>query len=279
MGNSIKMKLCPDCNIELIKTDEHIVCPLCGVVSKNMMNECGSGGEAEDEYQDSTENMTSFIPKGSKTYVVRNGKYVYCDIYRLNVQCQYDKDTRSKDLVTNAIENMCIGKYSNKIISCSVDIWSVIHESGQVFRGQIRKGLIANCIFYSCIQNDRPTIISELCQDIKTDIVIFNKSHTIFKNLISKTKWKFLLSKKVDVSNYFCVLTSLFNQPELYSKCIKVYSLLDQSNIIHNHDIRNIACAIIHYVDKSLDLKYVCGTCGVAVSTIEKIIVKLESMI
>jgi len=263
------MKKCTECNLELIKTHEHYVCEHCGLV----LNEQIMADDTDEVTEDVK--MSSFIPKGSKTYVIQDSKYVYRDIYRLNVQCQYDKITRAKDIISDIIDNMCTN-YSESISSYAKVIWEELHKSGQIFRGSIRKGLLCNSIYYSCMQNNRPTEISELCQDIQMENSIFNKSHIIFKNLISKTKLKFLLSKKVDVNCYINLLTNNFHKQGLYEKCTNIYnSVIDK---LQNHTIKNIICAIIHMADNTLDIKYICGIVNVSSSTVEKIVRRLKDL-
>ncbi len=262
------MKKCTECDLDLIETHEHYVCQHCGLV----LNEQIMADDTDEVTEDIK--ISSFISKGSKTYVISNSKYVYRDIYRLNVQCNYSSEDRSNNIVSDIIDNMC-SNYSTTISSYAKIIWAELKKSNQIFRGKIREGLFSNAIYYSCMQNNHPTEISELCTNIQIENNIFNKSHPIFKNLISKTNLKFLLSKKVDVNCYISLLTNNFHKPGLYEKCINVYNSINNS---YNHDIKNIICAIIHIVDSSLDIKYICGITNVSSSAVEKIFHKLKDL-
>ncbi len=255
------MKKCTECDLDLIETHEHYVCQHCGLV----LNEQIIADDTDEVTEDTK--MSSFIPKGSKTYVIHDSKYIYRDIYRLNVQCQYDPKERSNNIVSDNIDNMC-SNYSENIASYAKLIFAEIRKSNQIFRGSNLRGIFANAIYYSCMQNNHPTNISELCTNIQMENNVFNKSHTIFKNLIAKTQLKFLLSKKVDVNCYISLLTNNFHKPGLYEKCTFIYNSINNS---HNHDIKNIICAIIHIADNTLDIKYICGITNVSSSAVEKI--------
>ena len=73
------------------------------------------------------------------------------------------------------------------------------------------------------------------------------------------------------MTSYFSLITSKFQKPDLYEKCMNTYNSIPKSCNIHNHSVKNIICAIIYYVDKSLDLNYICGMCGVSYTTVDKI--------
>ena len=67
---------CKDCDSILYKLQEYYTCIECGLVSDLKIIE-------HDTSDDNLINVqhSSFVPKGSRSYILKDSKYIYNDIY------------------------------------------------------------------------------------------------------------------------------------------------------------------------------------------------------
>ncbi len=190
---------CTECNAKLFKLKEHYTCKECGLISDYKITDHDNILIPELFYNNETPYTESgtFVPKGSKSYILKDSKYIYNDIYRLNVQILYTKEMRLYDSITDTIESICLDNYSFCIKKVSKELWLLVKHT---YKAQIRKEIIGSCIYYACIDNNRPIEIDEILKIVQIDNM--NKGMKIFKEILYNSNKKYLLTKKIDTIYY-----------------------------------------------------------------------------
>jgi transcription initiation factor TFIIIB Brf1 subunit/transcription initiation factor TFIIB len=271
--------------------DGNIVCENCGLVHNEMfLSDIPewdlTNTYSIDEVQNPYITLSTFTQKGSKSLITINGKICNNDIYNLHVQNSYTNKQRSFDKIESIIDNH-LGNYSASILNTTKQLWHLIMESGHVTRGPPRLGLLACCLYYSCIFYGTSRTHKEICKDFGLENKIFNKSHKTFVSLFQQNKdWSFLLYKNISIKDYllrFCsdieIAGFITEYYKLYNECIDYYEL--KKDTLKNAMItnpKNISCAILCIICKEITKKYITNNMDVSYPTLNKIINILDAV-
>ncbi len=225
VDETIKCKLCLENSDEndVIESDGYYVCTICGTTIKPRVSEiaewsnytdygggstnnsrCGSGIKTT-EINPFMNNISSFIPKGVKNVCYENGKAIKYDISKLHMKNNFNHLQKSFNLVDDHLENIASDRYSKRVILTAKILWGEIMKSKKITRAGVRKGLIACCLYYSCIHYDSTRSPLEICQDFgMNDTKQFNKGDKEFKETFENIpKWSHLLTKTSNSEDYF----------------------------------------------------------------------------
>lgn len=145
---------------------------------------------------------TSCSRCGGTEYVKKNIKR---DLSMIHIRQCYNHREKSYNNVKHEILAYCTDKYSGCVINTATELWGEIMKANKLTRGGVRKGLIACCIYYSCIHNKCPLTIDQVCKDFDMeDSVNFNKGNKEFQQVfeISK-KWAHVLTNTVTSDSLF----------------------------------------------------------------------------
>ena len=248
---------CNSFNIDSDLETGYVVCVDCGSILNTIISE--DVDFSESNQTDSTNPfspvLSTYLPKGSNSYILKNNEYIKCDIYKLHVQNSYNNLQKSYDQVTSVIDN--ITTLSDSIKDLSKKLWSIVMKSGLVIRSGPRKGLIACCIYYSCIYYDVPRSPLEICIELGlSDTKNFNKGLKEFRSIFEQTEYKHLLTKSTTAMDYFVRLCSDMSIAkiiqenisfQLSQKCINKYEDI-KLKIEESIFPKNLACSIIYIV-------------------------------
>lgn len=309
----MSIKNCLDCSSSYLFTiDGYLVCSECGLVLKSDISEeadwnnytdgknnsrCGKS--CSSEINPFINPLSTFLPKGSKSFVNKDGKYTECDISRLHSQNSYNHLQKSYNQVENTIDNCTHDRYSNNVIITTKKLWAEIMKSKKITRGEPRLGLIACCCYYACIFHSCPRSPIEICNDFGLlDTKNFNKGDKEFKEVFeNQPEWSCLLTQSLDTENYFIRFCSKLESEKnikqgtsfiLTKKCKEFYDDIKEEFL----DVfpKSAAGGVIYYVCKRENipitknrLSKCVGVCtptlSKAVKSIEKILIKRDSLI
>jgi transcription initiation factor TFIIIB Brf1 subunit/transcription initiation factor TFIIB len=241
-----KILICKDCNSKNLHISHgSYVCVNCGLLKTDTIFPL--------EYEEPEEMIPTFIHKGSKTFVLRDNKYVYSDIYRLQISTNYSSAQKALDNTRNIINSIFGILKTPKYEFFAMKLWESV--SKKTHKGSLRKGLIACCIYYSCIHNNYPIDNTEICRYLGIDTKCFNKTNKEFINLLDP-KFFSTVTKNLEIEDYFNKYCFKFEDIDydqrflLYKKCIELYKLLDEKNCksIKNYNKKIVASSIIYIV-------------------------------
>lgn len=191
--------------------------------------------------------LSTYIQKGSVSYIVKDGKNVRTDICRLHIQNSYNNKHISFNIVENIYDNVS-EHFTKRIILTAKNLWNNVMEKKIIVRAGPRKGLIAACLFYACVKHDCPRTQGEICQIMKCLNKDFNKGEKIFKdNLIDQD----LIIKSTSISNYFnryLYELSIDNVYTLSEKCREFYERVKDRKEIFAVSQKSLVLGIISHI-------------------------------
>jgi transcription initiation factor TFIIIB Brf1 subunit/transcription initiation factor TFIIB len=310
--NNLKDKTitqCKDCPSKKLTTvDGYLVCSKCGLVLQsiisdeaewnNYTNKDGSkgnnsrcGGSTAYDINPFIDPLSTFLPKGSKSFINKEGRYIEYDISKLHIQNSYNHLQKSYNQVELIIDSSTADRYSKTVVTTAKKLWAEIMKSKKLTRGGVRKGLIACCIYYSCIHHDCPRSPIEVCRDFGLpDTKNFNKGDKEFKETFEREPmWAHLLTKNLSTDNYFMRLCSKLETERcikegtsfvLSKKCKEFYE--NNKDELESVFPKSAACGIIFYICKkesiAITKSKLSKTLGICAPTLSKTLKIIENL-
>ena len=218
-------KECLECGAPeeyFMKSEGHLTCTECGFVQEmiisdepewnNYKNDDGSfkSGQARTSYYVKTNNPfykeSTFMGKGLKcTYIKKDGTKSTFDLSRKHQQMNYDHKQRSFDNVKNYLFEKIGLTYHARILDIAEKFWAEIMVSGKVTRAGVRKGLIACCVYYACVENGFVKSPLAICKEFgMEDTKQFLKGDKEFKETFeTHPVWGHLIQKTSTSNGFF----------------------------------------------------------------------------
>ena len=161
-------------------------------------------------------------------------KTISQDLSKLHMRDNYNHREKSFDTVKDIIENFVGHKYQNNIITTALTLWGQIMLKRKLTRAGVRKGLIACCLYYSCLSHKCPRTPLEICKDFHMkDTKQFNKGDKEFRETFETSeRWSYLLQKTSDSDEFFVRFCSILNLDYSFkNKCSDLYNKYDLENM------------------------------------------------
>lgn len=277
-----KKKKCINCGNKeennFMKTDGYIVCINCGSILEkrisehtewnNYINNDGSLSSTSTRCGNITRttdinpfnvDLTTYMPKGVKNVCYKDGKLIKYDVSRIHIQHSCNHLQQSFTKVANLLDNITCDKYSSRVVNTAKKLWAEIMKTKKVTRANVRKGMIACCLYYSCIHHDCTRSPLEICKDFKmNDTKQFNKGDKEFKETFENLPtWSHLLTKTPNSYDYFGRFCSdlecdhLIQEGQSFfvaKECRDIYEKIKE----HMVSIfpKSVSCGIIYWVMK-----------------------------
>jgi transcription initiation factor TFIIIB Brf1 subunit/transcription initiation factor TFIIB len=253
--------------------------------------------------------LTTFIPKGYsdniQTRVCKDcGKYVmsyadkvcrHCnsdklvfktvrqDLSKLHMRFSYNHREKSFDNVKTIMEGVS-EKYPQQLVNTALTLWGEIMIARKLTRAGVRKGLIACCVYYSCLHHGCPRTPIEICKDFQmSDTKDFNKGDKEFRETFETSeKWSHMLKTTSESEQFFIRFCSLLElEFSMNNKCINLYNKYDlgKMEVIP----KSAAAGIIYYICTKKKIKLskttVSKKLGVCNPTLTKTVKLIEQAI
>lgn len=268
-------KNCTEDNNDFIEKNGFVICTKCGLILRCIISDLAEWGNYTDTSGISTNNsrcgystkstdinpyispMTSFIPKGVKNVCYKDGKLIKYDIAKVHIQNATNHLQKSFCNVEDILENITDDKYSDRIVSTAKILWAEIMKSKKITRAGVRKGLIACCLYYSCVHHDCTRSPAEICSDFGMKTTkYFNRGDQEFKETIQHNpKWGHLITKTSNSEDYFNRFTSILENDhiikegtafQLAKECKELYESV--KNELIGLFPKSVACGILYHV-------------------------------
>lgn len=276
---------CQNCGHLLVNTLENYVCDNCGLVSYNKINTYDNHNYYEHKdpylYNDNDSKIaqsSTYVPKGSVSYVVKNGKYVRSDIYKINIQNSYTNKMRSINTSCDEIDALCSNNFHSSIKQTAKELWFL---NTKVYKSQLRKEIMSACVYYACIENNNQVEIKELAE--RLGINISNKGLKIMKEILHNSEKRYLLSKIIDIKIYFNNCINTFGSyvridDNVYHKCIKLYDVTKNIPEMINTSNKIICYSVLYFCIKdNVSLNKYSNICNINACTIKKNVDRIEN--
>ncbi len=291
---------CSDCKSEETYPDTgYIVCGRCGIIISTIISDepewtnfdqgldrsrCGPSVDEENPY---SIQLSTFIPMGSKSFIVKDGQYISNDIAHLHIRQSYTSKQKSFTIIQNIFDNLSL-KYPTCVISVCKKMWKTVVDTSKIIRSGSRKGLISNCLYYSCIDNNCPRTPAEICASLQTTSKDFNKGTKLFIEIFGPSKeWSYLFNKDSQIESYFTRYCNILERSDiipqgksfaLSKKCTENFHLFKKR--IDSVTPNSAVCGIIYYtfleegipINKSI-LSRKLGICSPTINKVYKLII------
>lgn len=257
-----------ECNHLVTQLDtqtSELVCQSCGaVIYKNL--QC----EAEwNNYKDESGNYSKNTQRGD-LYVDDNPYSVggtVCGLFsnnkmlgaKLHLQSCFSHKQRTYWKTSQIYENIC-SKYhlTLNILETAKRLWHICMESGKLTRASVREGLIASCLYYSCIYHKAPICRDDILIYFECDNKTLTKGEKVFYEIIEhSTDFKHLTKQSVNVeqNDSFIRYCNILNLPwKVAMDCNEVFN--KNKNELDFVTPKSAVCGVLVYViKKKLDLK------------------------
>lgn len=263
-----------------------VVCSKCGIITNHQIidetaewsfgaDEAASGGKDPSRCGMAT---SVFFPNSSNSTTMTGGKNNFL-MKKLHMQMSMDYVERSRYHLFNKIGRMC-EELSSVVLDTTKHLYLDL-EKLKLSRGNVRKGLIACCIFYSCKQNNVPRSIKEIASICDIDPSIVNNANKVFQDVMSGhtiSKYFKETTETNDLLSRFCSYLS-FQRKET-SQIIKIIDpiqkVMEEEQLLIGKTPSAITAAYILYaVDKlsfNITKKTISEKLNVSIVTINKIV-------
>ncbi len=263
----------------IIESEGYKTCKICGLVNKIRVSDMiewgiyidsNSGFESGTSSRcgniiDSTEinpfnKYNSFIPKTMKKIVI-DGKIINYDISKVHIKNNFNYQQKTFNQIESMIDNKISEKYANNIVNTTKILWGEIMKTKKVLRAGVRKGIIACCLYYSCVYYGSSRTPNDICKDFgMNDTKNFNKGDKEFIEIFrNDPKWGNIITKSAESTEYFSRFCSILEHNNVIKKgksfqiaknCKELYEEIKSE--VASLFPKGIACAIIiHCIKQS----------------------------
>ena len=283
--NDFFCESCNDYSLISDKLNGIIVCTKCGIITTNQLiddsaewafgaDEAASGGKDPARCGMPT---SVFFPKSSCSTIITGGKNNHL-MKKLHMQMSMDYVERSRYHLFNKIGRMC-DVLSPIVLETTKHIYLDL-EKLKLSRGNVRKGLIACCIFYACKQHNMSRSIKEIASICDIEPAVVNNSNKVFQSVMADhyiSEHFKETTETDDLLSRFCSYLSL--QRKDTSQIIKIIKpiqdYMDEEQLLIGKTPSAITAAYILYAVEKLSFnitkKTISEKLNVSIVTINKI--------
>jgi transcription initiation factor TFIIIB Brf1 subunit/transcription initiation factor TFIIB len=178
---------------------------------------------------------------------------------KLHLQQCFSHKQRTFWQTSQIYENICTKHgLPTDVLDCAKKLWHVCMESGKLTRASVREGLIASCLYYSCVENKHPTNRTDILLYFQCDSKTLTKGEKVFYSIVENNdRYRHLTKESIDVeeNDSFVKYCSKLNlEWKVGIMCNDIFI----KNKIHLNTVtpKSATCGVIVYVvKKKLKLK------------------------
>tara|TARA_B100001540_G_scaffold317650_1_gene351859 strand:+ start:2414 stop:3385 length:972 start_codon:yes stop_codon:yes gene_type:complete len=289
-----------------IKKNKHKICECDepNIIEQDGMNICNKCNTIIDKYIDtgaewrfygSEDNKDSdparcgmptnhLLPKSSLGSVIGGGKKDNIDMKRIRMYQMWNAmpyDERTLWNIFDKLETLTSNHgISQKVVDDAKIFYKKTSEK-KISRGDNKEGLIASCIYHSCLVNNVPRSSKEIANMFNISHVVLNKGNSRFQQLL---QINVISSNPKDFISRFG--SHLNMQKEDIDNCKKLIDFLEKNEIMNDNSPTSSAAGILYYYSQVNNLKYtkkqfseVCSVSEVTIVKCYKNILKYKNYI
>lgn len=232
---------------EKVMTDGAVVCSVCGVVKEDLIildekdwNNYTSTREAGIDnsrvgWFDTTNPANTLgtdIKKGTNCMFNcsdAQGNVFKKDLSRLQKHVSYSNKEQSYSRVIQRLQTYVPRHINKRILAHSVYIWTFIQNNSNIYRADVRKGILCNCIYQACLEI---TGCYRTKRSVKRMMKVSDESFQVGEKILSRYYAPMNnRDEQIDSQAIFSYIINQFdieldydfNYKEFVPSCIKVY--------------------------------------------------------
>jgi transcription initiation factor TFIIIB Brf1 subunit/transcription initiation factor TFIIB len=120
---------------------------------------------------------------------------------RIHLQQCFNHKQRTYWQTSNTFENICTkASLTRDVLYTAKHMWYICMESGTLTRASVRQGLIASCLYYSCVFNKVPIGRNDIIELFELTTKALSKGERVFYGIIEKNdKYRYLTKDSIDI--------------------------------------------------------------------------------
>lgn len=268
---------------EVIVEENMQICKNCCAVLGNMID-----NTAEWRYYGADDNRdgdpsrcglptNNLLPKSSLGSVIGGGHTNNIDIMRIRMWHLWNSMPYNERTLLNIFSKILAHTANNGIPQKVIDDAKVLYKKAsekKISRGDNKEGLIASCIYHSCIINNVPRSSKEIAAMFNISPVVLNRGNARFQTLL---KINVASSGPEDfISRFGSKLSMKMSDIE---NCKKLVAFLEKHEIISDNSPTSLAAGILYYYSTTENLGFLKKQFSVVCNVSEVTIVKNYKMI
>jgi transcription initiation factor TFIIB len=304
INNNLNNPQCTNCpNVDLMQTDGLYVCPNCGMINDNVIDETPEwryygaddnknvnptrcGMPTNDFYSEASLGSNISIGGATSYEMWRVAWYHNCNIMNYKERNFHEYISLMNNYASQADIPGCVIKEAENIYKTIIDYRTSVglHE----FRHPTREAVLASCIKEACQMNDCPRSASEMADIFHMSRSVFVTGHKEFKkywDIVQRQNQNInteesKLSIPSDYINRFCSRLNLGN--DFRKVCRQICENISQKNIVPKYVAVSIVAGVIYLVNNLFNLglkkKQISKVCdNVSEATIHKCYLDLNN--
>lgn len=263
---------------EVIVEDSMQICKNCCAVMGRLID-----NTAEWRYYGSEDNRdgdpsrcglptNSLLPKSSLGSMIGGTKHDNIDIKRIRMYQLWNSMPYDERTLWTVFEKLTSNTINNGIPQKVIDDAKVLYKKAsekKISRGDNKEGLIASCIYHSCMINNVPRSSKEIANMFNISPIVLNRGNSRFQTLL---KINVSSSSPDDFISRFGSKLSM--KMEDIDKCKKLVKFLEKNEILSDNSPTSVAAGILYYYSITENIgftkKQFSAACNVSEVTIVK---------
>lgn len=226
----------------------------------------------------------SLLPKSSLGSMIGGCRRDNIDIRRIRMFQMWNSMPYDERTLWNVFDKLTSNTINNGIPQKVIDDAKVLYKKAsekKISRGDNKEGLIASCIYHSCLINKVPRSSKEIAKMFNISPVVLNKGNSRFQTLLQINVTS---SCPEDFISRFGSHLNM-NIKDI-DKCKKLVTFLEKNEIMNDNSPTSSAAGILYYYSMKNDLGFtkkqfaeICGVSEVTIIKCYKIINKYNDYI
>lgn len=224
------------------------------------------------------------LPKSSLGSMIGGCRRDNIDIKRIRMYQLWNSMPYDERTLWSVFEKLTLNTVNNGIPQKVIDDAKVLYKRAaekKISRGDNKEGLIASCIYHSCLLNNVPRSSKEIATMFNISPVVLNRGNSRFQTLL---KINVASSGPDDFISRFGSKLSM--KMDDINKCKKLVGFLEKNEIMSDNSPTSAAAGILFYYSTSENLGFtkkqfsaVCNVSEVTIIKNYKIICKYKGFI
>ena len=268
---------------DFIKEDNMNICTKCSSIVSNVIE---SGAEwrfyGNDDNRDGDPSRcgmptNNLLPKSSIGSMISCGYKDNIDIRRIRMFQMWNSMPYDERTLWNVFDKMTANTINNGIPQKVIDNAKVLYKKAsekKISRGDNKDGLIASCIYHSCLLNKVPKSSKDIAEMFNISHVTLNKGNSRFQTLLQINVSS---PDPIDfISQYGNNLSmSIYD----INKCKELVKFIEDNEIMNDNSPTSSAAGILYYYSIIKNLGYTKKKFAKACNVSEVTIVKCYKII
>ena len=224
------------------------------------------------------------LPKSSLGSMIGSNYRDSIDIRRARMFQMWNSMTYDERTLLAVFNKLTSTALNNGIPQKIIDDAKVLYKKAsekKISRGENKEGLIASCIYHSCLLNNIPRSAKEIAKMFDIDPVILNRGNSRFQTLL---QINVVSSSPQDFIRRYCSQLNMGSDD--IEKCKKLVQFLEDNEIMSDNAPTSSCASILYYYNQRKSLGYtkkqfaeICGVSEVTVIKGYKLISKYDKFI